>query len=120
MDNGIKDRLLLFIEYIGSNPRQFSKLLGKSDGYVRNIGKNVGSDVIGNILLLHPNLNVNWLITGNGDMLLGTNANNGDLLKIQEENRILKEENEGLKKQVWYLQGQVDLLLNKSVKSEGA
>ena len=113
MDDSIKDRLLTFIDHIGSNPRQFSKSLGRSDGYVRTIGKSMGSDVIGNILLLHPNLNVNWLITGNGEMLLEKSIDNPDLLRI-------KEENEDLKKQVWYLQGQVDLLLNKSVKSEGA
>ena len=53
-------------------------------------------------------------------MLLEKSIDNPDLLKIQEENRTLKIENEDLKKQVWYLQGQVDLLLNKSVKSEGA
>lgn len=120
MNDSIRDRLLVFIEHIGSNPRQFSKSLGKSDSYVRTIGKSIGSDVIGNILLLHPDLNVNWLITGKGNMLLGGSADNLDLLKSQEENRTLREENESLKKQVWYLQGQVDLLLNKSVKSEGA
>lgn len=120
MNDSIKDRLLIFIESIGSNPRQFSKSLGRSDSYVRTIGKSIGSDVIGNILLLHPNLNVNWLITGDGDMLLGGSIDNANLLKIQEENRLLKEENERLNKQVWYLQGQVDLLLNKSPKSQGA
>lgn len=120
MNDSIRDRLLTFIDHIGSNPRKFSKSLGKSDSYVRTLGKSMGSDVIGNILLLHPNLNVNWLITGNGNMLLGGSVDNPDLLRNQEENRILKEENESLKKQVWYLQGQVDLLLNKSTKSEGA
>ena len=120
MNNSIKDRLLIFIDSIGSNPRQFSKSLGRSDSYVRTIGKSIGSDVIGDILLIHPSLNVNWLITGNGDMLLEESANNTDLQKTQEENRILKDENDQLKKQVWYLQGQVDLLLSKSVKSEGA
>ena len=120
MNDSIRGRLLAFIDHIGSNPRQFSKSLGKSDSYVRTIGKSIGSDVIGNILLLHPRLNVNWLITGKGNMLLGGSADNLDLLKIQEENRILREENESLKKQTWYLQGQVDLLTNKSVKSEGA
>lgn len=75
------DRLMQFIKYVGLSARQFDLSIGASNGYTLRMKKNnasIGSDVIENILRVYPQLNVVWLITGEGDML-----------KKSEENEIL-------------------------------
>lgn len=66
------DRLIQFIKYAGLSARQFDLSIGASNGYTLRMQKNnasIGSDVIENILKTYPQLNVIWLITGEGEML---------------------------------------------------
>ena len=61
-----------FIKFAGLSARQFDLSIGASNGYTLRMKKNnasIGSDVIENILKVYPQLNVVWLITGEGDML---------------------------------------------------
>lgn len=66
------DRLMEFIKFAGLSARQFDISIGASNGYTLRMVKNnasIGSDVIENILKVYPQLNVVWLITGEGEML---------------------------------------------------
>ena len=75
------DRLMQFINYSGLSARQFDLSIGASNGYTLRMSKNrasIGSDVIENILRTYPDLNVVWLLTGEGPML-----------KSQQEDEIL-------------------------------
>ena len=66
------DRLMQFIKFAGLSARQFDLSIGASNGYTLRMVKNnasIGSDVIENILKVYPQLNVVWLITGEGEML---------------------------------------------------
>ena len=66
------DRLLQFIEYSGMSARQFDLSIGASNGYTLRMKKNhasVGSDVIETIIRTYPQLNLIWLMTGEGEML---------------------------------------------------
>ena len=66
------DRLMQFIKYAGLSARQFDLSIGASNGYTLRMSKNrasIGSDVIENILRTYPDLNVVWLLTGEGPML---------------------------------------------------
>ncbi|MEJ2585243.1 MAG: hypothetical protein P8Z38_09435 [Robiginitalea sp.] len=61
-----------FIKYSGLSARQFDLSIGASNGYTLRMSKNrasIGSDVIENILRTYPDLNVAWLLTGEGPML---------------------------------------------------
>ncbi len=72
---------MLFIEYAGLSARQFDLSIGAGNGYTLRMKKNsasIGSDVIENIIRAYPQLNVVWLITGEGAML-----------KADEEDEIL-------------------------------
>ena len=67
------DRLWQFIQYAGLSARQFDLSIGASNGYTLRMKKNhasIGSDVIETILRTYPQLNVVWLLTGEGEMLL--------------------------------------------------
>ena len=66
------DRLMQFISYAGLSARQFDISIGAANGYTLRMKKNrasIGSDVIENIVRTYPQLNVAWLITGEGEML---------------------------------------------------
>lgn len=66
------DRLVQFIKYSGLSARQFDLSIGAGNGYTLRMSKNrasIGSDVIENILKIYPDLNVVWLLTGEGSML---------------------------------------------------
>lgn len=66
------DRLMQFINHIGMSARQFDISIGASNGYTLRMKKNhasVGSDVLETILQTYPDLNVVWLLTGEGVML---------------------------------------------------
>ncbi len=66
------DRILIFIKHSGISARQFDISIGASNGYTLRMKKNhasVGSDMIENIVRVYPQLNLIWLITGEGEML---------------------------------------------------
>lgn len=66
------DRLWQFIQHAGLSARQFDLSIGASNGYTLRMRKNhasIGSDVIETILRTYPQLNVVWLLTGEGEML---------------------------------------------------
>ena len=66
------DRLIQFIQHAGLSARQFDISIGAANGYTLRMKKNrasVGSDVIENIVKTYPQLNVVWLITGEGEMI---------------------------------------------------
>lgn len=76
---------MLFIKAIGISARQFDISIGASNGYTLRMSKNkasIGSDVLERILKAYPDLNVVWLLTGEGHML-----------KSQQEKEILDFEN---------------------------
>jgi hypothetical protein len=71
------DRLMQFIKYAGLSARQFDMSIGAGNGYTLRMKKNnasIGSDVIENIIKTYPQLNVVWLLTGEGEMLKADEA----------------------------------------------
>lgn len=66
-------RIMLVIKHLGISARQFDISIGTANGYILRMQKNnasVGSDVIERIVKLYPQVNLVWLITGKGDMLI--------------------------------------------------
>ena len=65
----VKDRLLVYIKYLGIGQSKFEKLCGLSNGYINNSKGNFGSAKIEDILKACDDLNRSWLLTGEGEML---------------------------------------------------
>jgi hypothetical protein len=66
------DRLKIFIQYLGISTRAFEMSISASDGLIRRAISNntdILSKWISNIADNYPDLDVNWLLTGKGDML---------------------------------------------------
>ncbi|SEI42332.1 hypothetical protein SAMN04487995_0597 [Dyadobacter koreensis] len=67
----VKERLKEYIHLKKISTRQFEIQLGLSNGYINNIKKSISRATLENISMKHPNLNLEWLLLGEGEMLKG-------------------------------------------------
>ena len=72
MDGSLKERILAFIEKMGLTKAQFEKNAGLSNGFVDKSGDNSRRSSLDKISTAYPQLNMAWLLTGEGEMLNGT------------------------------------------------
>lgn len=89
----LSDRLRLFIEYKGISINKFSASVDASNSYFNKILKDnnsVGSDRIEKILRTYPEINAEWLLTGNGSML--KSEQNQELSEKQKKFKALKKQ----------------------------
>ena len=70
----MKDRLIIFLEYLGIGQNKFAQNVGLSAGYVNNLGENISSRSLNKILNVYPQLNEKWLLTGKGEMIKPINT----------------------------------------------
>lgn len=71
----VKERLKKFIESKGLGQKAFEIECGLSNGYVNNIRRSVTIEKARQILERYPELNINWLMTGQGEMLKTQSTN---------------------------------------------
>lgn len=67
-------RMLDFIDFIGVKKNSFYKETGLSNGYLDKV-KELGADKIASIISVYPQINLSWLITGQGNMTRDLNNN---------------------------------------------
>lgn len=66
---GIKERILEFIKYKGLRIKQFEEICKLSNGYISSMRKGFGTSKLENVLNRFPELNREWLLYGEGEML---------------------------------------------------
>lgn len=65
----IKNRTKEFIEYKGLTVSGFEELCDLSNGYISSMRKGYGREKLNNVLNAFPDLNRDWLLYGEGDMI---------------------------------------------------
>lgn len=85
----VKERLKSYIESSKMSVKAFELSIDVSNGYINSISKSIGIDKLQLILEKYPNLNLEWLITGKGEML-----RNSEVKTIQEPQEKLQAVNE--------------------------
>lgn len=66
----VKDRIKQFADYVDVSYRDLSVQMGASAGYINSISRSIQPDKLSRLSAQYPQLNTNWLITGNGEMLI--------------------------------------------------
>lgn len=70
----VKERIIEFIKAIGISVNGFERSCGLSVGYLRQLRKEPSREKIKSIIIAFPQLNEQWLLTGEGEMLKGEDA----------------------------------------------
>ncbi len=65
----IKDRVHAFVEYKGLTVKRFEEMCRLSNGYISSMRKGFGVDKLNNVLMVFPDLNRDWLLYGEGEMI---------------------------------------------------
>lgn len=65
----VKQRIREFIKVKGMGQREFCRAIGVSEAYVSNMRSSIQPDKLLRIAHKFPELNTEWLITGEGEML---------------------------------------------------
>ncbi|MEN8122931.1 MAG: hypothetical protein ABFS35_21505 [Bacteroidota bacterium] len=64
-----KERIKIFLKHRKISERQFYRSTGFSNSFLAT-GKHIGTDKAEIIISTYPEMNLYWLITGKGDMIL--------------------------------------------------
>lgn len=76
----VKDRIISYIKYIGISQKRFEETVGVSNGYVNNVKASPSSTVLQKIFSACPDLNKDWLLTGEGPMLTSDMSGSGNVV----------------------------------------
>jgi phage repressor protein C with HTH and peptisase S24 domain len=66
----VKERLIIYLARKKISKSDFGKSIGVSNAYVTSIRKSIDKDKIKSIASNYPDLNIDWLLYGDGEMLV--------------------------------------------------
>lgn len=72
MEENVKDRLLLFLKNRRINNSEFGRMFDVSTAYVSSIRKSISPEMLDKLRSRFPELSIEWLLTGDGQMLNNT------------------------------------------------
>ncbi len=72
MNKGIKERTIEFVKSKGMSMKGFEQKCNLSSGYVTSMRKGFGIEKLNNVLTAFPDLNRDWLLYGEGEMIKST------------------------------------------------
>lgn len=81
----IKSRLAQFLKYLGIGQAKFASVIGVSKGFANNVGDSIRTDKLDKIKAHYPELNITWLLTGDGEMLKTTETDLPEKYPIDSE-----------------------------------
>ncbi len=64
-----KERLLEYLKHLGIGQNAFENSIGVSVAYISKLKGSIGSEILAKIKRTYPELSIDWLITGEGEML---------------------------------------------------
>ncbi|HCO68593.1 MAG TPA: hypothetical protein DIT04_12670 [Dysgonomonas sp.] len=71
----VKERLIEYLSYKGISQYKFQESIGASNGYINSMRKGIGVDKLEQVRSKYPDLDIKWLLTGDGTMLRQSDEN---------------------------------------------
>ena len=124
--SGIKERIIHFIESQGIKKKDFFDKIGITSANFRGKAQNtpLNSTTIENIFTHYPSINLHWLITGKGDMIINGNykkiaidepVSNNEIIVAQKKTiNVLENQVEDLRQDKEFLKNVIDNGLGKA------
>ena len=103
----MQKRLFALCDALEMSRRQFSKSVGQSAAYLGNLKDDITVGVLNNILATYPQVNMVWLVKGEGEMFIQEPLKEDLSSYIIQENKELKKENKELYAEVVLLRNQI-------------
>lgn len=123
----VKERLKEFINYKDISVSEFCRQIGVSSAFVSSMRKSIQPDKAESIALRYPELNITWLLTGEGEMLNSTGKENtgnvSEILVGHDVVTVSREAWDMIKMQIETIQSQqrtIELLTTKKTQSDTA
>lgn len=81
MEQTVKYRLEQFLKNRGIKKTEFAKAIGVSNSYITSMRKSIQPDKLEKINYSYPDLNISWLLYGEGTMLRGGETESAPVAK---------------------------------------
>lgn len=81
-----KTRFLEFLNKIGLSQYKCAQMCGWASGYLTGLKGDFGADKLATIMSAFPQLNIMWVINGQGDMFSADTHSEEKMPEIQKEN----------------------------------
>ena len=114
MDRLVKERLRTFIASKDMSIRRFEILCGFPNSFVSNIKRSTSPTRLEVIASKFPELNITWLMTGNGEMLNAPHLEPDERLQTETESAELLQHCEKLLAQLEKQQVQIETLIEQN------
>lgn len=88
MESTIKQRFNKLIEYLAISKREFERRINVSNGYLNQLRHMPKEEILERISIQFPELNISWLLTGEGEMLKSEAQQSASLPARTEKSRI--------------------------------
>ena len=82
--------MIEFLSYYKISKTEFGNTIGVSNAFVTSIRKSISPDKIQSIALNYPQLNIDWLLTGEGKMLKDNYSSDQEIISLKIEIEELK------------------------------
>lgn len=82
MESTVKERLSSYLKTKKISQSEFGRTIGVSSAYVSSIRKSIDKDKLRLIQEAYPDLSIDWLLYGEGEMLLSVSQSNASNMQI--------------------------------------
>ena len=103
----IQQRLFDICDEMAVSRRAFSMNIGKSASYLTNLVDDITTEVLNNIFVKYPQINLMWIITGTGDKFISPDPSDVLILHLNVDYKELRIRIEELNREIGRLQEQL-------------
>lgn len=79
MENTVKERIIRYLKYYGITQRSFCEKIGAASNYISCMRVSISAEKLKKIKSSYPDLNITWLLTGEGEMLKSSGVDSTEI-----------------------------------------